>query len=121
MPVPRPCPRCGAELPADAAEGLCPGCLLSVALCPEGGPAEWAAPVPAELARCFPNLEILGEIGRGGMGIVYQARQTRLERVVALKVLPPDVGRDGAFAERFAREARALARLDHPGIVAVYD
>jgi predicted Ser/Thr protein kinase len=55
------------------------------------------------------------------MGAVYKARQTKLDRLVALKVLPPEWGRDPAFAERFAREARTLARLNHPHIVAVHD
>jgi serine/threonine protein kinase len=80
-----------------------------------------AAPTPAELAPHFPQLEILELIGQGGMGIVYKARQPHLDRFVALKVLSPEIGRDPAFAERFAREARALARLNHPSIVAVYD
>jgi serine/threonine protein kinase len=78
-------------------------------------------PAPAELACHFPQLEILGLVGRGGMGAVYQARQPRLDRLVALKVLPPEAGRDPAFAERFTREARALARLSHPHIVTVHD
>ena len=55
------------------------------------------------------------------MGAVYKARQTGLDRLVAVKILPPEVGRDPAFAERFTREARALARLSHPNIVAVHD
>jgi hypothetical protein len=74
-----------------------------------------------ELASHFPDLEIMEEIGRGGMGVVYMARQPRLDRLVALKIMAPAGGGDDAFAERFAREARALARLDHPGIVAVHD
>jgi serine/threonine protein kinase len=53
--------------------------------------------------------------------IVYKARQPRLDRLVALKILPEEAGRAPAFAERFAREARALAKLTHPGVVAVYD
>jgi len=53
--------------------------------------------------------------------MVYKARQPRLDRFVALKILPLDMRRDAAFAERFEREAKALARLNHPGIVAVYD
>jgi hypothetical protein len=69
----------------------------------------------------FPQLEILGLIGQGGMGAVYQARQKELDRIVALKILPPGIGRDAAFAERFAREAKALARLNHPGIVTLYE
>ena len=60
-------------------------------------------------------------IGRGGMGAVYKARQKVLDRIVALKILPPGVGQDPAFAERFTREAKALARLSHPGIVTIHD
>ena len=49
------------------------------------------------------------------MGAVYKARQKQLDRIVALKILPPGIGEDPAFAERFAREAKALAKLNHPG------
>jgi serine/threonine protein kinase len=73
------------------------------------------------LAPHFPNLEILELLGQGGMGAVYKARQPGLDRLVALKVLPPGIGSGAAFAERFKREARSLARLNHPNIVAVYD
>jgi serine/threonine protein kinase len=87
-----------------------------------GGPApRFVPPTVAELAPHFPQLEILAFIGQGGMGAVYQARQKQLDRVVALKILPPGIGPDAAFAERFAREARALARLNHPGIVTIHD
>ena len=55
------------------------------------------------------------------MGAVYKARQKQLDRVVALKILPPGIGIDAAFAERFTREARALAKLNHPGIVTLYE
>ena len=75
----------------------------------------------AELGRLFPQLEVLDLVGRGGMGVVYKARQRGLDRLVALKILPPQVDRDPGFRERFVREARALARLNHPNIVAVYD
>jgi serine/threonine protein kinase len=79
-------------------------------------------PPPVEtLAKLFPQLEILALIGQGGMGAVYKARQPGLDRLVALKILPPRPGSDPGFAERFTREARALARLNHPNIVAVYD
>src|SRR4051812_27344621 len=129
----RRCPECGAELPGDAPEGLCPRCLFRRGLRPSAGAAEgevaatpayrssFTAPAPAELAAHFPRLEVLELLGQGGMGAVYKARQPGLDRFVALKILPPEVGRDPAFAERFAREARALARLSHPHIVAVYD
>jgi tRNA A-37 threonylcarbamoyl transferase component Bud32 len=79
------------------------------------------APVPEEFAKWFPLLEILELLGQGGMGIVYKARQPKLDRLVALKVLPLEASRDPHFAERFAREAKALARLNHPNIVTVHD
>ena len=78
-------------------------------------------PAVAELAPLFPQLEILELIGKGGMGAVYKARQKQLDRIVALKILPPGIGDDPAFAERFAREAKALAKLNHPGIVTLYE
>jgi tRNA A-37 threonylcarbamoyl transferase component Bud32 len=78
-------------------------------------------PSPVELAHHFPQLEILELLGQGGMGAVYKARQPKLDRLVAVKILPPDWGKDPAFAERFAREAKTLARLAHPHIVAVHD
>ncbi len=81
-----------------------------------------AAPPPLEqIARHFPQLEILECLGRGGMGVVYRARQPQLNRVVALKILAPEKEKDAAFAERFAREAQALARLNHQNIVAIHD
>ena len=125
----RRCPHCGKDLAPDAPEGLCPVCLLqqamptqSLAAPPDPGRQSFGVPPGVEwLAGLFPQLEILERLGQGGMGVVYKARQRDLDRLVALKILPPDVGRDPAFAERFGREARALARLNHPNIVAVYD
>ncbi|MBK8977760.1 MAG: serine/threonine protein kinase [Planctomycetes bacterium] len=78
-------------------------------------------PTPATLQAAFPELRIVGLIGRGGMGAVYRAHDARLDRDVAIKVLPPALAADPAFAERFAREARALARLQHPHVLAVHD
>ena len=78
-------------------------------------------PPVAEISQLFPQLEILGFLGQGGMGAVYKARQPILDRLVALKILPPAAASASGFAERFNREARALARLNHPNIVAVYD
>ncbi len=124
------CARCGAVLAADAPQGLCPACLLKRGFASSTGAGEsndqnarteYVPPPPAELARYFPELEILGLVGRGGMGVVYKARQKRLDRLVALKILPPNVSRDPAFSERFTREAKALARLTHPNIVSVHD
>ena len=118
------CPGCGTPLPDDAPAGLCPRCLLSGGLfsaATSGGGPRFAAPGLEDLARRFPDLELRGVLGRGGMGAVYLARQVKLDRDVALKVLPPEVGRDPAFAQRFLREARTLARLNHPHIVQVFD
>src|SRR5262249_33110407 len=79
------------------------------------------APTIERLTPLLPQLEIIELIGQGGMGAVYKARQPSLDRLVAVKVLPPEAGRRPALAERFTREARALARLSHPNIVAVHD
>src|SRR5436189_6075444 len=116
------CPRCGAVL-TDSARGLCPRCLMAEAVL-RTGPGDVAAQpplTPAELAPHFPQLEILESLGRGGMGVVYKARQKTLNRLVALKLLAPERVQDTKFAERFAQEAQALARLNHPSIVTVYD
>jgi predicted Ser/Thr protein kinase len=116
------CPQCGKPLPAGALDGLCPACLLAQGVVdtgPEAAPFQ--PPSVEELARLFPQLEILAFVGKGGMGAVYKARQPTLDRFVALKILPPQVASGPGFAERFNREARALARLSHPNIVAVHE
>jgi predicted Ser/Thr protein kinase len=76
---------------------------------------------PEQIAPHFPQLEIFECLGRGGMGVVYKARQITLNRLVALKLLAPERVGDPKFAERFAREAQALAALNHPNIVTIYD
>src|SRR5580704_16482652 len=122
------CPRCQAPLPAGAPEGLCRACLLKMGLeantlgtSNTGVFAHWTPPEPAALAHSFPDLELLELLGRGGLGAVYKARQTRLDRLVALKILPPAIGQARDFTERFAREALAMARLNHPHIVTIHD
>ena len=121
--APAACPQCGRPVPAGAALGLCPACLLATGVPSqtEARPAAFTPPTPAELAARFPALELLEILGRGGMGVVYKARQKALDRLVALKILPRSLGDDPAFADRFAREARALAQLNHPGIVTLYE
>jgi prepilin-type processing-associated H-X9-DG protein len=84
-------------------------------------PGRFVPPEPAELAKQFPQLEILALLGQGGMGAVYKARQKQLDRLVALKILPPEVGRDPAFAERFTREARSMAKLSHQHVVTLHE
>lgn len=128
VPVRHNCPQCGTVLSPGAAQGLCPRCLMSVGLgtqtvgmTTEPGANNEQPPEVAELTKIFPHLEITELLGRGGMGAVYKARQPQLDRVVALKILSPRLSRDPAFAERFAREARALAKLSHPNIVGIHD
>ncbi len=119
------CPSCGAAVESAVAEGLCPACLLRQAALGTGtqsGPSvAWRPPTVDELTAVFPQLEIVGLIGRGGMGAVYKARQKSLGRLVALKILAPHHAANPDFAERFAREAQALAEVNHPNIVTVYD
>ncbi|HEY1489518.1 MAG TPA: serine/threonine-protein kinase, partial [Verrucomicrobiae bacterium] len=125
MPDGSKCPQCGTPLPAGALAGLCPACLLKMGAAADtvtdAKQPSFTPPPVAELAAKFPQLEILELIGKGGMGAVYKARQTQLDRIVALKILPPGIGDDPAFAERFAREAKALAKLNHSGIVTLYE
>jgi tRNA A-37 threonylcarbamoyl transferase component Bud32 len=130
VPEKRACPRCNGDVSADAPEGLCPECLLQQAIAAASAEPDEASPAPAptfqppspaELRSHFPQLEILELVGQGGMGAVYKARQIKLDRAVAVKILQPEVARDPAFAERFTREARSLARLNHSNIVTVYD
>lgn len=120
---PKLCPNCKAPIPPDAPGGLCPACVLlgaAGASLPTAG-ALSSAPTVEELSAAFPDLEVVEMIGHGGMGVIFKARQPRLDRFVALKILPPHLAHQPGFTERFTREARALARLNHPNIVAVYD
>ena len=82
----------------------------------------WQPPALEDLAPELPQYEILGLLGRGGMGAVYKARQKSLNREVAIKVLPPTIeDADMHYAERFIAEAQSMARLEHSNIIAVYD
>jgi len=119
------CPNCGAALPPDAPEGLCPACLLAAGVSatqphvPEG--PERVRYLETLLNRRLPDYKLRHLIGRGGMGEVWLAEQPSLRRPVAIKVLPAAVSADPAFAERFHREARALAQFDHPHVVRIFD
>ncbi len=131
------CPQCGAEMPEGIAGQPCPACLMRLGLASwhSGGGAvaatqgdaaaarlgEFQVPSIEELSLQIPELEILELIGQGGMGAVYKARQKSLGRIVALKVLKPDLAAVPEFAERFSREAKSLAQLNHRNIVTVHD
>src|SRR5262247_3265008 len=78
-------------------------------------------PLPARLAQALGGAYTLeGEVGRGGMGVVYRARDERLKRRVAIKVLPPELAFQSDIRERFTREAQTAARLSHPHVVPIY-
>lgn len=83
--------------------------------------AGFVAPDVSDLQKLFPGYEIEGLIATGGMGAVYCAVQKSLDRTVALKILPEKFGKDVAFCEAFEAEAKAMARLNHPNLIGVYD
>ena len=111
----------------DPFHGLNPVSLMAAAAMPTDGGADTipltARDLPSleEIATAFPDLEILDLIGHGGMSAVFRVRQPKLDRIVALKVLPKSLAATPGVAERFKREGRVLARLSHPNIVAVHD
>lgn len=119
------CAECGSPIPENAREGYCPKCLLALAnttAVVEAAELQLASPLPpGSPVSSFGSYQLIEIIGEGGMGVVYKARQRTLDRIVALKMMRSGSLASESEVKRFRSEAQAVARLQHPNVVAIHE